>query len=130
MNRGPRPGTPGGTDFVAKARAAWSDEIPDWVLALAEEAQRTTVTAVAALIGYSPAVVSQVLSATYRGDLPRVEQVVRGALMGTIVACPVLGDIGRDACLREQARPFKATNSTRAMLRRACRTCPNARRKS
>jgi hypothetical protein len=120
MNRGPLPGTPSGTDFLARARAAWGDP-PDWIVALAVEANRTTLKAAADRIGYSAPVVSEALSATYRGSLARVEERVRGALMGLTVDCPILGDIGRDRCLDEQKEPFRATSAMRARLWHACR---------
>lgn len=129
MIRGPGPGTPT-VDHVAKARAAWGDALPDWVLALAEAAQETTQRAAGEAVGYSPTTVSEVIANRYRGDLTKVETMVRGALMGATVMCPVLDEIGRDQCRREQTTPFRATNSTRARLRRACRSCPNREVKS
>jgi hypothetical protein len=126
MKRGPQPGS-GTTDFAAKARAAWPDPLPAEVLALADACNASTASAVAARIGYSPAVVSHVLSAKYRGDMTAVFARIRGALMAETVACPVLGEIGTDRCLIEQRRPFAATNSTRARLFHACKTCPNRR---
>lgn len=123
MNRGPTPGSTA-VDHIAKARAAWGDA-PDWVLALAESAQKTSQRVTGDLIGYSPTTISEVISKRYRGDLGKIEEMVRGALMGATVMCPVLDEIGRDQCRREQSTPFRATNSTRARLRRACRTCSN-----
>jgi hypothetical protein len=114
-------------DHVAKARAAWGD-MPAWIEALAAEATRTSGNAAAARIGYSPAVVSAVLSRTYRGDYTRVAEKVAGALMGVTVDCPVLGEIARDRCLDEQTRGFSASSSVRARLYRACRgNCPHSR---
>lgn len=126
MNRGPLPGTATGADFLAKARASWGDP-PDWVIALAGEANRTTLKAAADRIGYSAPVVSDVIGNKYRGAIDRVEERVRGALMGLTVDCPILGDIGRDRCLDEQKEPFRATSAMRARLWHACRGgCPNA----
>jgi hypothetical protein len=128
MMRGPRFGQKSGVDFVAIARAAWGDAIPDWVLALAEEAKATSGVLVAERIGYSPAVVTHVLRNHYRGDMERVAEKVRGALMGVTVCCPVLGEIGKDRCLDEQKKPFAGTSSVRSRLHRACRAgCPNSR---
>jgi hypothetical protein len=129
MNRGPRPGSTTNVDFIAKASAAWG-EPPDWIVILAEEANRAGAADVARRLDYSASVISQCLSASYRGDLRRLEEIVRGALMGSTVLCPVLDEIGRDQCRREQRTPFRATNSTRARLVRACRTCPNREVKS
>jgi hypothetical protein len=124
----PRIGKKSQTDFVAKARAAWGDALPDWVLALAEEVNATMGRTAAKRIGLSPALVSYVISNNYPGDMERVEQKVRGALMGLVVACPVLGEIGRDRCLDEQKKNFAGTSSIRARLFKACRGgCPHSR---
>ncbi len=130
MNRGPMPGRQSPVDYLAKAQMAWKPAAPSWIEALAAECNRTTASATAALIGYAPSSISQVISNTYRGDLGAIEAKVRGALMGATVGCPVLGEIGLDQCKTEQSTPFVATNSTRAQLRRACRSCPNKERTS
>lgn len=116
-------------DQIAKARAAWGEAIPAEVLILAETCKARTSRAVAQQLGYSDAVVSHVLANKYPGDLPKVFLKIRGALMGETVMCPILDEIGRDRCLTEQAKPFAATNSTRARLFHACRTCPNRQQK-
>lgn len=99
----------------------------DWVAALRAEAQRTSITAAAKVIGYSPAVVSQVLQGRYPGDLRRVEQAVSGAFMGATVECPVIGELARNRCVEYQRRAsdFAATNPLRVALSRACARCPN-----
>jgi hypothetical protein len=131
MKRGPMAGRPRKTDFVAIARAAWGDALPDWVEELAEEATRSTGVAVAKKIGYAGAVVTQIVRRKYPGDIARVEQKVRGALMGATVVCPILGEIGRDRCLDEQKMPNSATSSIRSKLYRACRSgCPHSRIRS
>jgi hypothetical protein len=114
------------TDYVSNARTAWGD-VPAEVMALAEQANRTSGAATAKVIGYSGAVVTQVVGRKYPGDLASVFARIRGALMGETVACPILGEIARDHCLSEQVRPFNATNSTRARLWRACQSCSNNR---
>jgi hypothetical protein len=115
------------TDFVAKAESAWGKRLPDWVRVLAEEANRTSGSRAAARIGLSGALVSNVIADKYPGDMARVEGIVRGALMGLTVECPVLGEIRRDQCLAEQRKPFSATSSVRSRLYRACRAgCPHS----
>lgn len=131
MKNGPRPGLPSKTNFVAKARAAWGEEIPDWILTLAEEATRTSGKAVAQRLDYSSSVISTVLGRSYPGDYARIEQVVRGAFMGASVDCPVLGSIGRDRCLSEQGQPFRASSAFRAQLFHACNMpgrCPHSKK--
>jgi len=119
------------TDFVGNARRNWGDALPDWVVALAEEASRTSGVAAARRLGYSPAVVTGVINATYPGDMGAVEEKVRGALMGVEVECPILGEIGRDRCLDEQKKKFRGTSAIRTRLYAACRGgCPHSRLKS
>ena len=113
--------------FVLKATAAWSPA-PDWVICLAGEADRIGQPATAKRIDYSAATVSQVISNSYRGDLRRVEQMVRGALMGAVVDCPVKGEMGLNVCLKWQDKPFAATSADRTRMYHACRSgCPHSK---
>lgn len=116
-------------DPIAKARAAWGEEMPKEIAALAEACWAETSRAVARRLGYSDAVVSHVLARKYPGDVAKVFATIRGALMGETVLCPVLDEISLDRCLVEQATPFAATNSTRARLFHACRRCPHRQQK-
>ena len=114
------------TDPIAKARAAWGAEVPAEVLALATACRARSQRSVAQQLGYSDATISYVLANKYQnGDVPKVFAKIRGAFMGETVMCPILDEIGRDRCLSEQAQPFAATNSTRARLFHACKTCPH-----
>ena len=115
-------------DFRAKAIAAWGAELPDWIDALVSEATRTTAALAAKRIGYSGAVLSHVFAGNYPGDMAKVEARVRGALLGLTVDCPVVGEIGRDRCLDEQAMGNTGASSIRSKLYRACRgACPHSR---
>ena len=110
---------------VAKARAAWGEDLPDWVLTFAGECDRTSVRAACDRMGYSPSVGSQVLSNTYKGRLDKIAGAVRGAFMGSTVPCPVLGELAVDRCLYHQGRKLAVTNPTRVLLSRTCPTCPH-----
>lgn len=117
----------GTTPWQDKAKAAWGGHAPDWVMVLGAEADRLrSQTAAAKSIGYSGATVSLVLSNAYRGDLTRVEERVRAALMATSITCPEMGDMPLSVCLdwRVKARDFSATSSQRAVMYRACNRCP------
>ena len=111
---------------LQRAQEAWST-IPDWVTVLAQECDRLNQKRVAALLGYSPAVVNTVLKNTYTGDLSAVEHATRGALLSATVDCPVLGELRANRCLTHQRQPFAATNPQRVKLYRACRSCKNNR---
>lgn len=108
------------------ARQVWGDALPEWVALLAEAVDAANQRAVAEVIGYSPAVVSQVLKGVYAGNTDRVRDAVLGAYAGLTVACPVLGDVPRQECLRYQREGYVATNPLRVRLYRACRGgCPH-----
>lgn len=100
---------------------------PDWMDVLRGACKARKQSGVAAEIGYSPTVVSQVLSGTYKGDLKAVRQKVEGALMGLTVECPVVGDLPRNRCLEYQRQTFASTNHLRVQLSKACPGCPNRR---
>lgn len=112
------------------ARAAWGKEMPDWIARLARECGERSQVSVAAAIGRSPALVSQVLRRKYPGDLGAVEEAVRGAFMGAQVTCPALGPIATHECQdwQRKARRFVNVNAQRVRMYRACHHCPrNAR---
>ncbi len=96
---------------------------PSWISQLRQTAAQVGQPKTAELIGYSTAVVCSVLKGSYKGDWTRVEERVKGALMGAEVECPVLGALARDRCLDNQRAPFAATNPTRVQLWHSCKTC-------
>jgi hypothetical protein len=115
--------------FVQKATDAFRSAPPDWVLALAEYVDQPGVRLKGAsgALGYSTAVISTVIVGAYKGDVARVEEKVRGLLMGLTVDCPVLDEISRNTCLDWQKKPRAQTSSLRARMYRACRSCPHFR---
>ncbi|CDX20182.1 conserved hypothetical protein [Mesorhizobium sp. ORS 3359] len=128
MNRGPvKNSRPAGKTFVEKAAEAWGAPVPDWIEELARVADAEGLGGVEKRVNYSRSAISTILANKYAGDIARVEQMTRGALMAMTVDCPVLGEIGRDRCLTEQKEPFRATSRHRAQLFHACKTCPQRR---
>lgn len=117
---------------LAKAKAAWGDELPDWVAVMAEQCDVSSQKKVSAQMVYSPAVINQVLANNYGGkkggDLMAVKQAVEGAFLSVTVNCPVLGELPAHRCLEKQRQPYAATNSTRVMLYKKCHGgCPHSR---
>lgn len=108
------------------AQSAWGIPLPDWIDVLARKCLEMPQVRVADRIGYSPAVVSQLLRARYKGNVAAVEDAVRGAWMGATVNCPVVGVMRTDVCRQWQAksRDFKPTNSNRVRMFYACADCP------
>lgn len=115
-------------DLIARAHEGWGDTPPDWIIELAKAAMETNQRVTGDKIGYSSSVVSQAISRTYAGDIDRVEEKVRGALMKQKVSCPILVEVARDTCLNWQKKPIAGTSSLRMKMYRACRSgCPNSR---
>lgn len=113
------------TSASARARDAWGDALPVWVLALATACDATSQSRAAEVIGYSPATVSLVIRHTYSGDLARVEQAVRGAWMGDTVSCPAQHvEMPAHACVAWQRKPYDSSNHQTVRMFMACRSCP------
>jgi hypothetical protein len=119
-----------GKSYVDRAQEKWNGRAPDWVIALAEEADRARATGksqgdLGERLGLSGSVISAIIGHTYPGRYDMAEAKVRGALMRATVTCPVEGVIGRDRCAGNQARKFSAANPSLAKFPHACRECPN-----
>lgn len=112
---------------MTRARSAWGEALPDWVEALAQAADTSSQARAAKAIGYSAATVSCVIARRYSGDLARVEESVRAALMHGAIVCPELGDLALAQCLewRGKAKDFQPTSTQRRIMYRACRGCPH-----
>lgn len=107
------------------ARAAYGENLPDWVEALALACGRSSQAAVARELGRSGAALSQILRNIYPAKTTQIEDLVRGVLMGGKVECPVLGQLPNQICQdhRQRARESVITNSHRARMQRACSNC-------
>lgn len=110
---------------ITTAREAWKP-LPDWIAALAAACDQSTQAQVARDLGRSGALVNQVLRKSYKGDMARVEEVVRGALMNSQVTCPALGPLPQNECVdwRLKAKGFQSGNPMRTRMYRACHRCP------
>lgn len=113
-------------DLISVAEEAWGAPLPDWVRALALACQSSTQGKVAAKLGRSGAVISQVLRNKYGADTARIEERVRGVYLDGCVLCPSLGKLPTNECQdwREKARTFASGNPLRLRMYRACRNCP------
>lgn len=109
-----------------KAREAWGDALPDWVEVLAVECGRSSANKVAKTLGYTPAVISQVLGSKYPASSARLEERVRGVFLDAKVACPANGDLPLQECQdwRDKAGLFVLGNPQRVLMYRACNKCP------
>jgi hypothetical protein len=113
---------------LINAIAAWGEPLPDWIEALTQACDRRSQNAVAKQIGYSGALVSQVINNRYGGGLTAVEQAVRGAFMSATVNCPIVGDLPADICNTHQRASWAPHNPTRIAFYKGCRDgCPHSR---
>ena len=100
--------------------------MPEWVGVLAQECDLSSQSQVAKRIGRSPSVVSNVLRASYLGNMEAVEDIVRGSLMNEEIECLGLGRVNKRACRdwRSRSRQFENLNSLYVTMFRACNRCP------
>ncbi len=112
------------------ARAAWGDDMPDWVDVLARACADSSQAAVARDLDGSGAVISQVLRRIYPADTARIEERVRGLFMAGQIDCPALGSLSTMACQdwREKSREFVIGNPQRVRMYRACLHCARNRK--
>lgn len=102
-------------------------DTPRWLVELKAQCNSKSQNKVAEELGYSPAVVSQVLKGVYKGDVQGVAEMVCSVYLGKVVICPVMGELEKHRCKQFQKEPFSATNQTRVRRYRACRTgCINS----
>lgn len=116
------------THFAELCRQAYDGAPPDWILALAKGCDELGGhEAAAKACRISRTAVSLLVRNQYRRAAREIEAKVRGRFMSATVDCPVLGEIGRNACADHQATRADATgtNPGRARLYRACQTCPH-----
>lgn len=108
------------------AKAAWGSDMPDWIVRLAQECQAATQRQVAEKLGRSAGLISQVLRNKYPGDMPSIEDAVRGAYLNATVECPALGTLPTDECQawRKKAKSGVRTNALRVRMISACQSCP------
>jgi hypothetical protein len=91
-----------------------------WAAALSDACARHGLRGTARLLGVSPALVSLTLAGR-RKRTDFIRERVESRLMTANVFCPVLGGMGRAACLKEQAKPLVTCNPLSVQLYRACR---------
>lgn len=117
-------------DHVAKARAAWGEGAPGWVIALARACADTSQAKVAARLGVSGSLVSSVLAAKYPGDMVRIAELCTQEFEHRVVDCPVLGEITPRDCRgwQAKAKSLRTSNNQNARMFRACNHCPRHRR--
>ena len=109
-----------------KARAAWGDDLPDWVETLAIECGKTSQNKVAKRLDRSATTISLILNRTYPGEMVSMAERVRGVFMDAVIDCPAVGEMPAQRCQdwRAKARVFLTGNPERVRMHRACHGCP------
>lgn len=119
-------------DHEQKARDAWGEALPDWVLGIAFECNKSSQSKVAKQLGVSVTQVSQVVGNKYGGSLVGIETAYRGFFGSESVLCPVLGKLAVDKCQSwsKRAPTLKSNNRLNTLIRRACENCAHNKFKS
>ena len=100
---------------------------PLWLKALRAQCEKKSQNKVAKELGYSTAVINQVLKNKYQGNVKKLSSVVCSLYLGKTVICPVMGEIPAHQCTSYQQETFSATNPMRVQRYRACRSgCENS----
>lgn len=114
---------------LERAQRSWGTSLPGWVAKLAKRCDEQNQGDVARACGYSTAAINQVLANKYQGSMKNVEKAAVAYLTDKTVQCPVLGDIPRAHCQRQQRQPFNNSNHRMVRLYKACHGgCPHASR--
>ena len=79
--------------------------------------------AVAKVLGYSPAVISQAMQGIYPGDMDKLTAKVVEIYGNVQVECPLLGIIPLGQCVKNQQRPFSTANPLAVELWATCPVC-------
>lgn len=100
----------------------------EWLEVLKAECDKSSQSKVGQLLrkgqrdGFpSSTVINQVLKDKYPGRTERLQALVEGVFMSSVVTCPVVGEIPSDQCIQYQSKPYGNTNPTRIKLFQACR---------
>lgn len=114
--------------FMEKATTSWGENMPEWIAELAEFCDRSSQAVIAKRLGVSSSLISTVIRDSYKGDMVGIELKVRAELLKEEIDCPVLGNVSRSRCLKEQAKSHRGTSPLRTELYHACRNdCLNSR---
>ncbi|MGF1723340.1 helix-turn-helix domain-containing protein [Photobacterium nomapromontoriensis] len=97
---------------------------PEWLDVLRQELEVSgrSQNQLAAELGVSPSLLSQMLRGTYPGSTEMLQISVEGILMHREVMCPIKGSIPVNECAGHQNKPFSSSNRERVKLYRACRS--------
>lgn len=117
-----------------KAKAAWGNEVPDWVICLADASDKSSMSAISRKIGLSVTVISQGINNKYgadgKGNIQTLISAVETHLMSAEIFCPAIGEsILRADCEMWQKSAINAggSNPARHMMAQQCRRCPNSK---
>lgn len=120
------------SDREIVAQDAWGADLPDWIMILVRECDASSQNKVAARVGISAAVVSQVIRKSYPGSYDNISMRIREIYMSGDIECPAIGTIASEVCLhwRDEIRRGTSSDPQRILMTRFCRKCPRNMPKS
>lgn len=115
---------------MARAIAAWGDDLPRWLHLLAAACDQTTQRSVAdrltaAGFACSHGTVSKLINNKYPASCAEPERAVLSVYGGDQVGCPIHGPIPLHSCIRARRRKGPPANFAHHQFARVCPTCPN-----
>lgn len=109
---------------LARAAAAWGDDMPGWVRLLASACDTDNQRIVGDRLGKSSGYISRLINRSYAGSYPEAERIVRAAYGDEDVACPLFGPIPLASCLRARRRKGPPRNQLHHQYAATCPDCP------
>ncbi len=108
----------------AKAREAWGEDVPPWILVLAAQCDERSQKAVADKIGISGGQISRIINGKYNGNYSEAALAVRSHLSGETVSCPAIGEIPLSSCIRGRRHTGPAQTFLQRVYASSCPICP------
>lgn len=109
---------------IERARAAWGNDMPNWVRLLASACDTTNQRDVGAQLGKSSGYISKLINRNYPGDMDEAERLVRATFGKEDVVCPLWGPIPLNSCMTARRRKAPPRNHAHRLHRKHCPTCP------
>lgn len=115
---------------IDRARAAWGEAPPRWMILLATACDKASQRAVADRItsaGFacSSGTISKLINRKYPASYAEPERAVLAVFGGDDVICPLYGPIPLASCIRARRRKGLPQNYAHHQFAAACPDCPN-----
>lgn len=108
---------------LARAQAAWGDDLPQWIILLARACDAGSQRAVADRLGKSGGYISRIVNRSYAGSYEEAETIVRATYGRDEVECPLFGAIPLSSCVRNRRRKGPNRSQMHHLFAATCPDC-------